>query len=138
MPFIRIWIHLIFSTKNRNKLITSNLKPNLIEHIKTNAKQKEIRIDSINCMQDHLHILLSLGSEQSISKIAMLIKGESSFWINKNKLLNEKFEWQDEYYAVSVSESVVEKIRRYISNQEEHHRIKSFFEEYENFMKEYK
>ena len=90
MPFIRIWIHIVFSTKNREKLISGELKPKLIEHIRANAKLKEIRIDSINCVQDHIHILLSLGKEQSISKTAMLIKGESSFWINKNHLIPGK------------------------------------------------
>ena len=64
-----------------------------------------------------------------------LIKGESSFWINKNKLTKTKFEWQDDYFVVSVSESQVYKIREYINNQEKHHRRKTFMEEYESFMK---
>lgn len=134
MPFIRIWIHLIFATKNRERIISSNLKTKLLEHIKVNAKEKEIWIDSINCTQGDMHILFSLGSEQSISKAAMLIKGESSFWVNKQKLIPGKFEWQDEYLALSVSESVVEKVRKYISDQEEHHRLKSFQEEYDAFV----
>jgi REP element-mobilizing transposase RayT len=58
-----------------------------------------------------------------------LIKGESSFWINKNQLTKEKFEWQDEYFAFSVSESVIDKVRDYIKNQEEHHKRKTFEEE---------
>ena len=64
----------------------------------------------------------------------MLLKGESSFWINRNKIFNKKFEWQEEYCGVSVSESVVNKVRDYIKNQEEHHRKKSFQEEYNEFM----
>jgi REP element-mobilizing transposase RayT len=67
----------------------------------------------------------------------MLLKGESSHWINIHKLANLKFEWQDEYIAVSVSESNVETVRRYILNQEEHHRTKSFAEEYDELMKNY-
>jgi REP element-mobilizing transposase RayT len=67
----------------------------------------------------------------------MLLKGESSYWINKNKLIKTKFEWQDEYFAVSVSESAVKKVRDYIKNQEEHHRKKSFQEEYNEFMRVY-
>jgi REP element-mobilizing transposase RayT len=66
-----------------------------------------------------------------------LIKGESSFWINKNKLTIEKFEWQDEYFAVSVSESMLDKVRDYIKNQEEHHRKKTFQEEYDEFISKY-
>ena len=67
----------------------------------------------------------------------MLLKGESSYWINKNKLIREKFEWQDEYFAVSVSESAVNKVRDYIKNQEEHHKKKSFQQEYDEFMHKY-
>jgi REP element-mobilizing transposase RayT len=66
-----------------------------------------------------------------------LIKGESSHWVNKNKLLSSAFEWADEYFAVSVSESVVDKVREYVKNQEEHHRKKTFTEEWNEFMKRY-
>jgi len=137
MPFIRIWVHLVWSTKNREKIISSSLKNKLLDHIKTICKEKGIWLDSINCVSDHIHLLISLNSEMSICKLAMLIKGESSLWINKNKLVKGKFEWQDEYFAVSVSESVVSKVRDYIKNQEEHHHIKSFSEEYDEFMKKY-
>ena len=64
-----------------------------------------------------------------------LMKGEPSFWINRNRLCKTKFEWQDEYFAVSVSESVIESVRKYMANQEEHHRIESFDEEFNGFMK---
>ena len=138
MPYIRIWIHLIFSTKNRDKLITPELKPQLLRHIRENAKEKEIYIDFINCVEDHCHILLSLSAGQTISNVARLIKGESSNWVNKNKLLKTHFSWQEEYIAVSVSESQVYRVREYIKNQEEHHRSKTFTEEYELFIKKYR
>ncbi|MBX2974605.1 MAG: IS200/IS605 family transposase [Ignavibacteriaceae bacterium] len=137
MPFINIYLHLIWSTKNRNKIISRDLKPLLIEHIKQNAKQKEIYIDSINCVSDHIHLLISLGSNQSVSKIIQLIKGESSHWINENKLIPGKFEWQDEYIALSVSKSIVDKVRKYIASQEVHHHIKSYSEEVDDFRKKY-
>ena len=66
-----------------------------------------------------------------------LIKGESSFWINKHQLTKQKFEWQDEYFAVSVSESMLEKVRYYIRNQEEHHKKVTFQEEYDDFISKY-
>ncbi len=138
MPFTKIWIHLIWSTKNREKIITKELKPLLLDHIIENSKKKGIFIKIVNCVSDHAHVLLSLGREQSISKVVMLIKGESSNWVNKNKLVIGKFEWQDEHIAVSVSESVVDKVFDYIENQEEHHRIKSFEEEYNLFLTKYK
>jgi len=134
MPSIKVFIHLIWSTKNREPLITKELKPLLLQHIRENSVSKGIFIDTINCVHDHIHLLISLGSEQTISKTAMLIKGESSFWVNKQKLVKNKFEWQDEYIALSVSYSSLDKVRAYILNQEEHHRKKTFTEEYEEFL----
>ena len=128
-------IHFIWSTKNRIPIITSELKLLLLLHIKENSKTKEIFIDTLNCVDDHIHLLISLGTEQTISKIAMLIKGESSFWVNKQKLIKQKFEWQDEYIALSVSESAIDKVRQYILNQEEHHKKKTFTQEYNEFLK---
>jgi len=66
-----------------------------------------------------------------------LVKGESSYWINKNGLTEAKFEWQDEYFAVSVSESAINKVRDYIKNQEEHHKRKTFQDEYDEFIVKY-
>jgi REP element-mobilizing transposase RayT len=91
----------------------------------------------INGWTDHIHCLISLGREQSISKVAQLIKGESSNWINKNNLTKSKFIWQDDYWAVSVSESHLLSVRDYIKNQEEHHKKVTFNDEIEMFMKKY-
>lgn len=135
MPYTKVLIHYIWATKNRERLISKELKPLLLQHIKENSIKKGIFIDSINCVQDHIHLLVSLGTEQTISKIAMLIKGESSFWVNKQQLIKNKFEWQDEYIALSVSYSAIDKVRTYISNQEEHHRKKTFTEEYQEFLR---
>ena len=137
MPFVKMYIHLIWSTKNRDKLISKELKPLLLNHIKENSFKKEIFIDAMNCVSDHIHLLISLGAEQSISKVAMLLKGEPSFWVNKEKLSKTKFEWQDEYIAVSVSESALDKVRDYILTQEIHHQIKTFQGEYEEFIRKY-
>ena len=135
MPYTKVMIHFIWSTKNRIPIITSELKPLLLQHIKENSKIKEIFIDTLNCVNDHIHLLISLGNEQNIAKVAMLIKGESSFWVNKQKLISQKFEWQDEYIALSVSQSGIERVRQYILNQEEHHKKKTFAEEYDEFLK---
>jgi len=135
MSWIRIWVHLVFSTKKREPYFDSKeIRENVFNHIKENAKSKEIWLDSINGYQNHIHCLISLGSEQSISKISQLIKGESSFWINQNKLTKTKFLWQSDYWVVSVSESHLDSIRNYIENQEEHHKQISFDEEIERFM----
>ncbi len=91
-------------------------------------------MDSIGGGQEHIHLLISLGAEERIAEIAQLLKGESSFWINKQDLIQGKFEWQDDYYVVSVGENELSRIRRYILNQDEHHRKKSFSEEYQKFI----
>jgi len=78
-----------------------------------------------------------LKGDQNISNVVRLIKGESSRWVNANKLLNSKFGWQIEFMALSVSESVLPRVRKYIRNQENHHRTKSFNEEYDIFIKKY-
>jgi REP element-mobilizing transposase RayT len=68
----------------------------------------------------------------------MLLKGESSYWINRNNIFLKKFEWQDEYFAVSVSESAITRVREYIKNQENHHKKKLFNDEYQEFISKYK
>ena len=138
MSWVRIWVHLVFSTKNREALLNSLvLRKKIFQHIKENAPKRAIWLDTINGYKDHAHCLLSLGREQSISQVAQLIKGESSFWINQNKLTKCKFTWQDDYWAVSVSESHLHLVREYIRNQEAQHRTKSFTEEIHDFMKKF-
>jgi REP element-mobilizing transposase RayT len=118
-------------------LLNDAIRQKVFEHIKDNANKKDIFLQSVNGHIDHLHCLISLGSEQSISKVIQLLKGESSFWINKNNLIHGKFEWQDEYFAVSVSESQVDVVKKYIDDQEEHHKQKTFSEEYDQFISKY-
>ncbi|MEX2566408.1 MAG: IS200/IS605 family transposase [Cyclobacteriaceae bacterium] len=138
MPFVKVYIHFVWSTKNRVPFLDSIKLRNIVwAHIRENAVKRGIFIDHINGYSDHCHCLISIGVDQTIEKLMQLIKGESSFWINRQKLTQEKFEWQDEYFAVSVSESMVDKIRKYIRNQEAHHQRKTFQEEYEEFIVKY-
>lgn len=135
MPWIKVWLHFVWATKNREPYLNNEIRQKVFQHIRENAKVKEIHIDFINGCNDHVHCLISLGTDQTIEKIMQLIKGESSFWINKNQLCKTKFEWQDEYFVVSVSEAKVPIVRSYIANQEEHHKTHSFDVEFEKFMK---
>jgi len=130
MPFTKVYIHFVWSTKNRMPLLeTKEIRDKVWFHVRENAIKKGIFIDFVNGHSQHCHCLVSLGIDQTMSKIMQLIKGESSFWINKAGLTKDKFEWQDEYYGVSVSESMIEKVRNYIKNQEIHHRSKSYEDE---------
>lgn len=139
MPYIKVYIHFVWSTKNRIPYLKTKEIRNLVwNHIFHNAREKRIFLDTVNGYSDHCHCLVSLGVNQNIQKIMQLIKGESSFWINKENIIGDtKFEWQEEYFAVSVSESMIEMVRNYIKNQEEHHRKKTFQEEYEEFISKY-
>ena len=138
MPFVKVYIHFVWSTKNREPFLDSlELRKKLWQHIRDNAKEKGIFIDFVNGYTDHCHCLVSLGVDQTIQKVMQLIKGESSFWINKQELTEKKFEWQDEYFAVSVSESIIDRVREYIKNQEVHHKNKTFQQEYDLFISKY-
>jgi REP element-mobilizing transposase RayT len=138
MGYIKIWVHLVWTTKNRDPVLSTGSRKQIFSHIRENALNKGIYVDIINGYFEHIHCLVSLGSGQNIDKIVQLLKGESSCWINKGNLLHKRFVWQSEYFAVSVSESSLNRVRDYIVNQEEHHRRKSFQEEYDEFMTRYK
>lgn len=130
-------IHAVWGTKNRLPTLTKEIRPVVIQHIKENAKTKGIYIDTINGYTDHIHCLFGLNADMSISKALQLIKGESAFWMNKQKLIKSKFEWADEYFAVSVSESIIPRVRKYIQNQEQHHKKTTIMQEYEAFIRRY-
>jgi putative transposase len=134
MSFTKIMVHAVWGTKNRYPFITKDIRPIIIDHIKENAASKGIYIDSINGYTDHLHCLMDLNQEYSIGKSIQLLKGESAYWINKERLINRKFEWADEYYAVSIDAKNLTQIRMYILGQEVHHQKVSFKQEYEELM----
>ena len=138
MAYLRVWIQVVWSTKNREPLINSSeLRQKLFQHIGENASNKNIHLDCVNGASDHVHALVSLGPDQTIAKVAQLLKGESSHWFNQQNLIVGKFEWQDDYFAASVSDSAVSQVRNYIHNQEEHHRKKTFSEEVGELMRLY-
>ena len=137
MPLLKVYIHFVWSTKNRKHFLDSpELRRKVWEHMLENAREKGIFIDTINGYQDHCHCLISLGKDQPVSKVLQLIKGESSHWINKNQLCQQKFEWQEEYFGVSVSTAMLNNVREYIRNQETHHRLTTFDEEYKLWISE--
>ena len=85
-------------------------------------------------MPDHVHLLFGMRPTQSLSELMQDIKGDSSKWINEKRYLKGKFSWQEGYGAFSYSKSHVSKVIKYIENQEEHHKKKSFIEEYKEFL----
>ncbi|RKD16104.1 transposase [Pelobium manganitolerans] len=148
MSFVKVYIHLVWGTKNRYPFLESKeLRLKLWNHIRENAKEKGVFVDHIGGYKEHCHCLISLGVDQSIQKTVQLIKGESAFWINQSGILKTasahpvdevvKFAWQKEYFAVSVSESMVQRVRDYIKNQEIHHAHKSYEEECDELIKKF-
>ena len=121
MSWVSIWIHLVFCTKNRQRFLDKTIRRKLFEHIKANAKEKGIWLDSVNGYAEHAHCLVSLGREQTIAKVTQLIKGETSMSL----------------ITLPISERHVPAVRNYIFRQEEHHQRKSFAEEVDKFMKKY-
>ena len=138
MSYIRIWVHCVWTTKSRIPFLIDKIRDEVISHILENAKSKNIFIDKLNGYDEHLHAIVSLGGTQNTSDIMQKIKGESSYWINKNKLTRLKFEWQDDYYAVSIGMSQLETLRKYIWKQVWHHKELSFEEELNKLIEEYK
>ena len=137
MPFVKVWIHFVWSTKNRFPFLTDDIRPKVFQHIRENAKKKGIFLEFVNGYLEHVHCLISLGTEQQIAEIVKLIKGESSFWINQQNLTKAKFAWQHEYFAVGVCESLLDKTRDYIRNQEKHHQRKTFENEFDEMIEKY-
>lgn len=138
MSFTRILIHCVWTTKNRQKTIPYNFRNEMISHFQEYAKSKEIFLLEVNVWENHCHALISLGRKQNIADVMRLIKGESAYWLNKNAKLSYKFGWQDDYYAVSVSESHLGAVCRYIRDQENHHKKISWEEELSSFLTKYK
>ena len=138
MAQVRIWIHAVWGTKNRIPYMQNKSRRiNLFKHMKSYAKDKDIYLDFVNGASDHVHCLISMACDQNIAQIMKLIKGESSSYAGKQRLFTPDFDWADDYYAVSVSQSHVEAVRNYLKKQEEHHRIKTFEEECQLFLEKY-
>ena len=133
MPHYKILIHLIWATKNRYPYLKGDIKKKVISHILDKANVNGIYIDCIDGVADHIHALIHIRPDQTISGIVHLIKGESSHWINRNKLTLGRFSWQEEYMAFSVSPSAFDPVRKYINQQEKHHQRISCAEELDNF-----
>ena len=123
-------MHCTFSTKGRQPFIDSDLEARLWPYVGGIARENKMKALAIGGTTDHLHALLSLPGMMSFAKAVQLIKGGSSKWVNDTIPRQTKFEWQEGYGAFSVSVSQVAKTVAYINNQKEHHRKKTFQEEF--------
>lgn len=133
--YSQLYIQIVFAVKGRQNLISINWKDEIYKYITgiiTNQKQKLI---AINGMPDHIHILVGIKPDVSLSNLVRDIKSNSSKFINEKKWINGKFEWQTGFGAFSYSHSQLVNVVKYIENQEIHHKKKTFREEYILFLK---
>jgi len=121
--------HIVFSTKERIPLIGDGLRESLYEYIGGILRGQRGVLLEIGGMPDHVHILAKLKADLAVAAAVRLIKTNSSGWINENRKIQGRFEWQAGYFAVSVSESRVAELRHYIQTQQEHHARFSFRDE---------
>jgi REP element-mobilizing transposase RayT len=127
----------VFAVKGRSNLISKKWKETLYQYITGIITHKNQKLMIINGMPDHIHILIGLKPDCVLSDLVRDIKANSSKWINENKFVLGKFEWQTGFGAFSVSQSQVQTVINYILNQEEHHKKKTFREEYIEFLNAY-
>ena len=136
--FSNLLFHVVFSTKERKKLLSGGIRNRLYPYIYGIASKNNFKILDIGGVSDHIHILLSLNPEISVSKAVQLIKGNSSKWLHENFTNLNIFSWQSGYGAFTVSKSQIGIVQKYIANQEEHHKKMSFEEEYIELLKKNK
>lgn len=101
MAHVSVWLHTVWATKNRERILVAGKRELICEHIKQNAAEKGFYIDIVNGYLDHLHCLMALRSDWTVAKQLQMIKGEAAHWINKNGILETRLEWADEYFGYS-------------------------------------
>lgn len=135
--YSRIWIHLIWETLAREPMLDKKAAAKTSIDLSDYSLQKGIYMKINYFNTDHTHALIDLPTGKCIEEIVQLFKGDSSHWINENKLVRGTFAWGRGYGAFSVSHSEVGRVAAYIAGQEEHHKRKTFADEFELFVKRY-
>lgn len=135
--YTQLYIHIIFAVKGRQNLISNNIKEELYKYITGIVTNEEQKLIAINGMPDHIHVFIGLKPNKSLSDLVRDMKANSSRFINEKQWMNGKFEWQTGFGAFSYSHSQLTNVINYIQNQEEHHKIKTFKEEYIEFLKSF-
>lgn len=135
--YYSLTIHCVFSTRRRDPIITGELRERLWPFMGGILKRNNMKALCIGGVADHIHILMSLPTTVSVAKAVQLVKGNSSKWVHEAFPAQRSFEWQKGFAAFSVSVSHISQTVTYIKNQAEHHRTKSFMEEYLSFLKKH-
>jgi putative transposase len=129
------YLHIVFSTKERKKLIVKEFQPKLWSYMAGIGRNNGFFVIANGGMEDHAHLLIHLPASLALAKAVQLLKGSSSRWINEH---GDEFSWQEGYGAFSMSASNLDTVKRYIANQESHHRKVTFEQEFIAFLKKHK
>lgn len=135
--YTQIHIQTVFSVQNRGSLIKVEWKNELYKYISGIIQNHNHKLLQINGMPDHIHILFGMRPTQSLSDLMKQVKQDSSKWINNKGFVNGKFSWQAGYGAFSYSKNQLPNVINYIKNQEEHHKTKTFLNEYLELLNEF-
>lgn len=128
-------MHIVFSTKGRRKLIAPEIRDRLHAYLGGIARDNDMKSLAVGGIDDHVHMLVSIPATTSLAKAVQLIKGGSSKWVHDTFPSMKDFAWQEGYGAFSIGVSGVDDTIAYINHQDEHHRVKTFEEEFESFLK---
>ena len=134
--YTKLLTHIVFSTKNRFPFINEHLRPRLFPYMGGIVRELDGQPILVNGIADHVHLLVALPPRLSLSDVLRTVKTNSSRWVHEEFPSLRKFAWQTGFSAFSVSYGHLERVRNYVANQQEHHRRKTFQEEYLNFLKE--
>jgi REP element-mobilizing transposase RayT len=134
---VNLMVHVIFSTKNREKLITSEIEPELFAYMGGILTNNESRLLDAGGTADHVHLLISQSKKVSLSSLMKDVKKDSSSWIKTEGKELRNFHWQDGYGGFSIGRSDLPRLKKYIADQKEHHRKRSFQGELVQFLDEY-
>lgn len=135
--YTQLYVHVVFAVKGRRNLIAAKWKDHLYQYITGIIQGKRQKLMVINGMPDHLHLFIGIHPDCNLSDLVRDIKSNSSKWINDNKLTQVKFQWQTGFGAFSKGQSEIKTVINYILNQEEHHKKKSFRQEYVDLLDSY-
>jgi putative transposase len=135
--YTQIHLQLVFAVQYRVSLIHATWKDELYKYMTGIVQEHKHKMIIVNGMPDHIHMLIGMRPIQSLSDLMQDIKGSSSAWINNRKFTKGRFQWQEGYGALSYSKRELPVIIDYIKNQEEHHRQKTFMDEYKELLQEF-
>jgi len=135
--YTQLYIQFVFAVKYRAAMLHHSWDERLRLYITATAQNHGHKVLAINNMPDHLHLFIGMNPNESISDIMRTIKGESSEWINHQQFAGSRFQWQEGYGAFSYSRSHIDKVVKYILNQQEHHKKVTFLDEYRQLLQKF-